>query len=63
MSSSIHGEKEVIEVPDHFKGKSVGVMCIPVTPPRQTLFVLIVYMVDQAGMIREHDLFINKYSF
>ena len=59
MSSSIYGENEAIQVPVQFKGKSVGVMCIPVTPPRQTLSVLIVFMVNQAGMIREHDLSVN----
>ena len=61
MSSSqvIHGENEAMEVP-HSTDPRVGAMCIPVLPPTRTLSVLIVFMVNQAGMIHEHDLFIHS---
>ena len=59
MSSSIHGENEAMEVPDHFKDPRVGARCIPVLPPTRTLSVLIVFMVNQAGMICEHELSVN----
>ena len=59
MSTFIHGENEAIEVPDHFNDASVGAMCITVLPHRGMLSVLIVLMVNQAGMIRDHDLSVN----
>ena len=37
-------------------------MCIPVLPPRRMLSLFIIFMVNQAGMIRDHDLSVNTNS-